>query len=146
MCPYAESFWSAFSHIRTEHGQIRRISLSHIRTDMFTYDTFRRKSNRISCPRLRRVKVTKQTEFINYVYLQGSRVPYRTSMVQIFAKILDNFLLPTLSVPEKLKNSIFEIPIIPQILNINNQKTTSEVYQPGYHQTTYRMLFKNRSY
>ena len=26
----------------------------------------------------------------------------------------------TLSVPEKLKNSIFEIPIIPQTLNINN--------------------------
>ena len=29
-------------------------------------------------------------------------------------------ILLTLSVQEKLKNTIFEIPIIPQILNINN--------------------------
>ena len=32
----------------------------------------------------------------------------------------------TLSVPEKLKNSIFEMPINPQTLNINNLKTTNE--------------------
>ena len=31
----------------------------------------------------------------------------------------------TLSVPEKLKSTIFEISIIPQTLNINNQRTTS---------------------
>ena len=31
-----------------------------------------------------------------------------------------------LSVPEKSKNSIFEIPIILQTLNINNQRTISE--------------------
>ena len=31
----------------------------------------------------------------------------------------------TLSVPEKLKNSIFEMPIIPQIFNINNLRPTS---------------------
>ena len=31
----------------------------------------------------------------------------------------------TVSAPEKLKNSIFEIPIITQTLNINNLKTTS---------------------
>ena len=31
----------------------------------------------------------------------------------------------TFSVPEKLKSSIFEIPIISQTLNINNMKTTS---------------------
>ena len=31
----------------------------------------------------------------------------------------------TLSVPEKLKNSIFEMPIITQTLNINNLRTTS---------------------
>ena len=31
----------------------------------------------------------------------------------------------TLSVPEKLKNLIFEMPIIPQTLNINNLRTTS---------------------
>ena len=30
----------------------------------------------------------------------------------------------TLSVPEKLKNSIFEMPIIPQTLNTNNSKIT----------------------
>ena len=43
----------------------------------------------------------------------------------IYAKILNSFLLPNLSVPEKLENSIFEIPIIPQILHIKNYKTTS---------------------
>ena len=43
----------------------------------------------------------------------------------IYAKILHSFLLPNLSVPEKLENSISEIPIIPQILNIKNYKTTS---------------------
>ena len=31
----------------------------------------------------------------------------------------------TLSVPEKLKNSIFEMPINPQTLNINNLRTTN---------------------
>ena len=31
----------------------------------------------------------------------------------------------TLSVPEKLKNSIFEMPIIAQTLNINNLRTSS---------------------
>ena len=31
----------------------------------------------------------------------------------------------TLSVPEKLKNSIFEMPIITQTLNISNLRTTS---------------------
>ena len=31
----------------------------------------------------------------------------------------------TLSVSEKLKNSIFEMPIIPQTLNTNNLRTTN---------------------
>ena len=31
----------------------------------------------------------------------------------------------TFSAPEKLKNSIFEIPITPETLNISNQRTTS---------------------
>ena len=35
------------------------------------------------------------------------------------------FISLTLSVPEKLKNSIFEIPIITQTLNISNLRTTS---------------------
>ena len=30
-CPYLELFWSAFSHIRTEHGEILRISSSSVR-------------------------------------------------------------------------------------------------------------------
>ena len=34
----------------------------------------------------------------------------------------------TLSVPEKLKNSIFEMPVVPQTLNINNITTTSAKY------------------
>ena len=57
------------------------------------------------------------------------------------------------SVTEKLKKSTFEIPIIPQTLNINSQRTTSEeqepqeetpqVYQPGYHYKAYGILFEN---
>ena len=44
----------------------------------------------------------------------------------IFLKLkFDSLETITLSVPKKLKNSIFEIPIIPQTLNINNQRTTS---------------------
>ena len=44
-----------------------------------------------------------------------------------------NFTL-TLSGPDKLKNSIFEMPIITQTLNINDLRTTNKkVYQPAYH-------------
>ena len=39
-----------------------------------------------------------------------------------FKTKLNNHL--TLSVPEKLKNSIFQIPIVPQTSNIHNQRTT----------------------
>ena len=39
--------------------------------------------------------------------------------------LIQKLQLLTLLVPKKLKNSIFEIPIIPQTLNINNQRTTS---------------------
>ena len=35
------------------------------------------------------------------------------------------FISLTLSVPEKLKNSIFEMPKITQTLNISNLRTTS---------------------
>ena len=35
------------------------------------------------------------------------------------------FVFSTLSLPEKLKNSIYEMPIIPQTLNINNLRTTN---------------------
>ena len=31
----------------------------------------------------------------------------------------------TISIPEKSRNSIFKIPIVPQTLSINNQRTTS---------------------
>ena len=49
------------------------------------------------------------------------------AFVEMASKVVDLFFLfcLTLSVPEKLKNSIFEIPIIPHTLNINNQRTTS---------------------
>ena len=30
-CPYSELFWSAFSHIRTEYGEIPSISLYSVR-------------------------------------------------------------------------------------------------------------------
>ena len=30
-CPYLELFWSAFSHIRTEYGEILRISPESVR-------------------------------------------------------------------------------------------------------------------
>ena len=42
-------------------------------------------------------------------------------------------LILTLSVPQKLKNFIFEIPIIPQILSINNWRTKVQdlsTYEP----------------
>ena len=42
-------------------------------------------------------------------------------MISVYVNLLTIFQNPlTLSVPEKLKNSIFEIPIIPQTLNINS--------------------------
>lgn len=53
----------------------------------------------------------------------------------------------TLSIPEKLKNPIFEMPIIPPTLNINNLRTTrvGKVYQPIYHQKSYGGFFKKQS-
>ena len=48
----------------------------------------------------------------------------------------------TLSVSEKLKNLIFEIPIIPQTLNIKKHKC--KVNQPEYHYKSYQILFKKR--
>ena len=39
--------------------------------------------------------------------------------------LLKNLLYLTLSDPEKLKTAIFQIPIIPQTLNINNERTTT---------------------
>ena len=73
------------------------------------------------------------------------RISYASSLPEVFCKkeILQNFSKFTekqswlfvqkvlfyyilcLSVPEKFKNSIFEIPVIPQTLNISNQRTTS---------------------
>ena len=41
-----------------------------------------------------------------------------------FVLFIEKYL--TLSVPEKLKNSIFDMSIIPQTLNINNLRTISE--------------------
>ena len=38
--------------------------------------------------------------------------------------VLDHFVLLTLPVPELLKNSIFETPVIPQNLKINNSRTS----------------------
>ena len=45
----------------------------------------------------------------------------------------------TLSAPEKLKNSIFEMPIITQTLNISNLRTTSA---KSINQHTIRKLFE----
>ena len=49
-------------------------------------------------------------------------IKYQCKLSQVNVFILNGLL--TLSLPEKLKNSIFEMPIIPQILNINNSGTT----------------------
>ena len=50
-------------------------------------------------------------------------------LIYIFLILLNSVgsfkLILTLSVPQKLKNFIFEIPIIPQILSINNWRTKS---------------------
>ena len=49
-------------------------------------------------------------------------IKYQCKLSQVNVFILHGLL--TLSLPEKLKNSIFEMSIIPQILNINNSGTT----------------------
>ena len=54
-----------------------------------------------------------------------------------------------LSVPWKLKNTVFVIPIIPQTLNISDQRTTSEESpqpQSGYNKKACQILFKKRSH
>ena len=56
-----------------------------------------------------------------------------------FEQLLIFLFLLALSVPEKLKNSFSEIPIIPQTLNINNQRTTSESL--SLLDTLYNMFF-----
>ena len=43
----------------------------------------------------------------------------------------------TLSVQKKLKNLIFKIPVIPQILSINNLRTTSAKSTYLYHLSIY---------
>ena len=47
-------------------------------------------------------------------------------ILSVSIKIWDFENALTLSVLEKLKNSIFEMPIIPQTLNINNLRTTCQ--------------------
>ena len=42
------------------------------------------------------------------------------SLKNVFVKAMFTLTVLTLLVPEKLKSSIFEIPIIPQSLSINN--------------------------
>ena len=68
--------------------------------------------------------------------LTGKNCPLLSS-VQEFNKIQGRLLLTfviylhnqlTLSVPEKMKTSIFEMPIIPQTLNINNSRITRAKY------------------
>ena len=52
----------------------------------------------------------------------------------------------TLSVLGKLKDSIFEIPIIQQTLNINKWRTTNgKSNQPAYHWKPYQILFRKRN-
>ena len=47
-------------------------------------------------------------------------------MISVYVNLLTISQNPlTVSVPEKLKNSIFEIPIIRQTLNINSYRTKS---------------------
>ena len=46
-------------------------------------------------------------------------------LIRMFKIQIFQILTLTLSIPEKFKNSIFEIPIIPQTLNINNWRTAS---------------------
>ena len=51
---------------------------------------------------------------------------YNSSMDKVKNASLSKILYLTLSVPKKLKNSVFEMSIIPQTLNINNFGTTNE--------------------
>ena len=52
--------------------------------------------------------------------------PQETADLVTFTEenLMENFIFCA-AVLEKLKNSLFEIPIIPQTLNINNYRTTS---------------------
>ena len=50
-------------------------------------------------------------------------------------------LLLTLSVPEKIKNSIFEIPIIPQTLKLQSSKLCSNKHMIASTQTTNTEMF-----
>ena len=65
---------------------------------------------------------------------------YNSSMDKVKNASLSKILYLTLSVPKKLKNSVFEMSIISQTLNINNFGTTNEKsYQPAYQQKACRI-------
>ena len=65
--------------------------------------------------------------FTSFLGFNNNLFTFLNSIKQILCYYFSWFieLLLTLSVPEKWKNSIFEIPIIPTSLNINNWITTS---------------------
>ena len=71
-----------------------------------------------------KASVTKQKYIWNLLRLVENWLTYK---LKRFGWMVFNFFLfcLTLSVPEKLKTWIFEIPVITQDLNINNLRTTS---------------------
>ena len=69
------------------------------------------------------VLVKNQKNIRNLFKLLEKWLTYKLRMFWVVFKFF--WFCLTLSVPEKLKNSIFEMPIIPQILNTNNLRNTS---------------------
>ena len=65
-CSYSEFFWSVFSHIRTEYGEIRSISPFSVR-----------------------MRENTDQKNSKYGYFSRSVGPYQTSIMEPFAKIVD---------------------------------------------------------
>ena len=70
-----------------------------------------------------KVSVKKQKNIQNLLKLLEKWLNYKLRRFWTILKRL--WFCLTLSIPEKLKNSIFDMPIIPQLLNINNLRITS---------------------
>ena len=67
------------------------------------------------------VSVEKQKSILNFLKLIGKWLTYKRRKFSMVFKIV--WFCLTLSLPENLNNSIFEKPIISQILVINNSRT-----------------------
>ena len=79
-------------------------------------------SQRVAGNKMFQVSVKKQKNSLNLLKLNEKWSTYKPRRFSIFFKLFWFSLIPSLQ--ENLKNTIFEMPIIPQILTINNRRTT----------------------